>query len=56
MKRLLKQIDWLKCEFMLDKLGEEFDGVISGVTSFGFFVEFKDIYVEGLVHISGYTQ
>ena len=37
---------------MLDKVGEEFDGVISGVTSFGFFVELKEIYVEGLVHIS----
>jgi ribonuclease R len=45
-------MDWLKCEFMLDKVGEEFDGVISAVTSFGVFVELKDIYVEGLVHIS----
>jgi ribonuclease R len=45
-------IDWLKCEFMLDKVGEEFDGVITSVTGFGFFVELKDIYVEGLVHIS----
>lgn len=45
-------IDWLKCEFMLDEVGEEFTGVISAVTSFGFFVELKDIYVEGLVHIS----
>lgn len=45
-------IDWLKCEFMLDKVGEEFPGVISSVTSFGLFVELADIYVEGLVHIS----
>jgi len=45
-------ISWLKCEFMLDKLGEEFSGVIAGVTSFGFFVELAEIYVEGLVHIS----
>jgi ribonuclease R len=45
-------IDWLKCEFMLDKVGEELDGVITSVTGFGFFVELKDIYVEGLVHIS----
>ena len=44
--------DWLKCEFMMDKVGQEFDGVIAGVTSFGIFVELKDIYVEGLVHIS----
>jgi ribonuclease R len=45
-------VAWLKCEYMLDKLGEEFAGVISAVTSFGFFVELKDIFVEGLVHIS----
>jgi len=45
-------IDWLKCEFMMNKVGEEFPGVISGVTGFGFFVELTDIYVEGLVHIS----
>lgn len=43
---------WLKCEYMQDKIGEDFDGVISAVTSFGFFVELKDVYVEGLVHIS----
>ncbi len=45
-------VDWLKCEFMLDKVGEEFPGIITSVTGFGFFVELKDIYVEGLVHIS----
>jgi ribonuclease R len=45
-------IAWLKCEYMLDKLGEEFEGVISAVTPFGFFVELKDIFVEGLVHVS----
>ncbi len=44
--------DWLKCEFMMDKVGQEFSGVISGVTSFGIFVELLDIYVEGLVHIA----
>ncbi len=43
---------WLKCEYMQDRVGEEFDGVIAGVTSFGIFVELTDIYVEGLVHIS----
>lgn len=46
-------MEWLKCEYMLDKVGEVFDGVISSVTSFGLFVELKDIYVEGLVHITG---
>ncbi|MCK5924783.1 MAG: RNB domain-containing ribonuclease, partial [Methylococcales bacterium] len=43
---------WLKCEYMLDKLGETFLGIISAVTSFGFFVELSQVYVEGLVHIS----
>lgn len=45
-------VAWLKCEYMQDKLGEEFVGVISSVTAFGFFVELKDIFVEGLVHVS----
>lgn len=45
-------VSWLKCEFMLDKVGFEFDGVISGVTGFGLFIELRDIFVEGLVHIS----
>jgi ribonuclease R len=42
----------LKCEYMQDKVGESFDGVISSVTSFGIFVELQDIYIEGLVHIT----
>lgn len=45
-------IDRLKCEFMLDKIGEVFHGLITGVTSFGLFVMLDDIYAEGLVHIS----
>ena len=45
-------ISWLKCEFMLDKLGEEYSGIITAVTSFGFFVELDNIFVEGLVHVS----
>ncbi len=45
-------VDWLKCEYMLDKIGAEYDGVISGVTLFGIFVELKDIFVEGLVHVT----
>lgn len=43
----------LKCHFMEDKVEQHFHGVISGVTSFGIFVELKDIYVEGLVHVTG---
>lgn len=49
-------ITWLKCEYMLDKIGETFAGVISGVTSFGFFVELSDVYVEGLVHITSLNR
>ncbi|CAG1772305.1 Ribonuclease R [uncultured bacterium] len=49
-------INWLKCEYMQDKIGEVFNGIISAVTSFGFFVELADIYVEGLVHISTIGQ
>ena len=45
-------IDWLKCEYMIDKVDHEFEGVISSVTQFGFFVELKDVYVEGLVHVT----
>jgi len=49
-------VAWLKCEYMQDKLGEEFSGVISAVTAFGFFVELKDIFIEGLVHVSSLDQ
>lgn len=45
-------IDWLKCEYMQDKVGDVFMGVITSVTGFGLFVELSEIYVEGLVHIS----
>jgi ribonuclease R len=45
-------IDWLKCEYMLDKIGESYKGIISSVTSFGIFVELQEIYVEGLVHVT----
>ena len=43
---------WLKCEYMLDHVGDTFAGVISGVTAFGLFIELQDIYVEGLLHVS----
>ena len=43
---------WLKCEYLQEHVGDEFDGVISAVTSFGLFVELEDLYIEGLVHIT----
>jgi ribonuclease R len=41
-----------KLRFMEDKLGDVFDGVISGVAMFGLFVELRDYFVEGLIHIT----
>ncbi len=43
---------WLKCYYMRDRVGEEFDGSISAVTGFGIFVALDEAYVEGLAHIS----
>lgn len=45
-------VDWLKCDYMLQHVGDSFDGIIASVTSFGLFIELRDIYVEGLVHIT----
>ena len=45
-------VDWLKCEYMLNKVGQAFDGRIVDVTGFGVFVELDKIYVEGLVHVT----
>jgi ribonuclease R len=44
--------DWLKCEFMLDHVGDVFEGVIASVTNFGFFVRLIEFHIDGLVHIS----
>ncbi|MFP8966369.1 ribonuclease R [Pokkaliibacter sp. CJK22405] len=46
-------VAWLKCEYMSHRVGEEYDGVITAVTNFGVFVELADVYVEGLIHVSG---
>ncbi|WP_343039963.1 ribonuclease R [Tepidicella baoligensis] len=43
---------WLKCKYMRERLGEEFTGVVTAVTSFGLFVTLDNLYVEGLVHIT----
>lgn len=45
-------VDWLKCDFMQDHVGEIYDGVISSVTNFGFFVRLDDLFIDGLVHVS----
>ena len=45
-------VELKKVQFMVGKVGEEFDGFISGVSAFGFFVELDELFVEGLVHIS----
>jgi ribonuclease R len=43
---------WLKCHYMQQHLGEEFTGTISAVAEFGLFVTLKDLYVDGMVHVS----
>ncbi len=45
-------IEMKKLQYMQNRVGTEHDGVISGVTAFGFFVELKDILVEGLVRVT----
>ena len=46
----------LKCRFMSDRIGEEFTGVVSGVTSFGLFIELDAVFVDGLIHITNLEQ
>ncbi len=43
---------WLKCQYMEKHLGEEFDGVITGVTNFGLFVQISELMTDGLVHVT----
>ncbi len=43
---------WLKCYFMRDKLGEEYGGMVNGVTTFGIFVQLDSLFIEGLVHVT----
>jgi len=48
--------NWLKCYFMQDKLGEEYTGIITGVATFGIFVQLDQLFVEGMVHITDLGQ
>ncbi len=43
---------WLKCRYMRERLGEQFAGTVSAVTSFGLFVTLDELHVDGLVHIT----
>jgi ribonuclease R len=45
-------MEWKKVKFMQERVGEDFDGLITGVTKYGFFVELTDLFVEGLVPLS----
>jgi len=49
-------VDRKKVQFMRDKVGEEFNGYISAVVTFGIFVELEDFFIEGLVHLTRLPQ
>ncbi|NQX90314.1 MAG: ribonuclease R, partial [Halioglobus sp.] len=52
-----REVDaWLKCEYLQEHIGDEFNGVIAAVTSFGLFVELSDLYIEGLVHVTALPE
>jgi ribonuclease R len=43
---------WLKCQYMEDKVGNEYEGVVTGVTNFGVFVQLPEFQIDGLVHVT----
>src|SRR5436305_1575949 len=45
-------LQWKKVKFMADKVGDEFDGYVTGVANFGLFIELVEHFVEGMVHVS----
>ncbi len=49
-------LDLKKAEFMKERVGEVFNGIVSGVTSFGLFVELEEYPIEGMVHLSTITD
>lgn len=49
-------MEWKKVKFMQDRVGEDFDGLITSVTKYGFFVELTELFVEGLVPLNSLTD
>src|SRR5205085_2276331 len=45
-------LQWKKVKFMADKVGDEFEGYVTGVAAFGLFIELVEHFVEGMVHVS----
>ena len=45
-------MDWLKCEYMQSHIGNKYSGEVSSVTNFGLFIRLKEVYVEGLIHVT----
>ncbi len=45
-------LEWIKCDYISEHVGDTLEGVITGVAKFGFFVELDGVFVEGLVHVS----
>ncbi len=43
---------WLKCQYMADKIGEQYAGIITAVTNFGVFVQIPELQIDGLVHVT----
>ena len=42
----------LKCQYMEDKVGEQYEGIVSAATSFGIFVQIPELQIDGLVHVT----
>jgi ribonuclease R len=49
-------VAWLKCYYMQDRIGEEYEGIVSGVVDFGLFVQLDGLQVDGLLHVSALGQ
>jgi ribonuclease R len=44
--------DWLKCEFLQQRIGQQYEGIVTSVTNFGLFVQLNELLIDGLVHIT----